>query len=406
MSKLTKKRIIVILYSGDYYDAYKRMITGQGEAYHHHNYALNELSRLSTKSDVEEVAVLSCATPTAYDHFLDIGFRVIGTGFNPWENRNSLIHVLENFRPTHIVLRCPILFLLEWSIQNRVKLITLLADSFGEKGLISRYRNFRLARLLNHPRVEWVGNHHINSCLSLQRIGVSPHKIVPWDWPQEDMSPLDFEPKSLLADKKSYSFAYVGSISEAKGVGDLLDALALLKQRGIDANLKIAGKIHEDNPFYSKVSQLKIEDSVHFLGLVPNDKVLSLMRSCDLVFIPSRHSYGEGLPLTIYEALCSRTPIVASDHPMFRNNLEDGDSALIFPEMNPKAIADCVQRLLNDPGLYSRISENAYNAWQKLRIPVIWGDFINRWIVDEPKDTLWLKSNVLSKICYNKRLKS
>jgi len=41
------------------------------------------------------------------------------------------------------------------------------------------------------------------------------------------------------------------------------------------------------------------------------------MRSADAIVIPSRHEYPEGLPLTIYEALAARTPIVASDHQCF-----------------------------------------------------------------------------------------
>jgi glycosyltransferase involved in cell wall biosynthesis len=402
MTKSTRKRVLIILYAGDYYDAYHRMINGLGEAYHHHNYALQEIAKLSTEEDVEAVAVLSCATQNAYDSCLDIGFRVIGTGFDPWQNPSKLVDIIEHFKPTHIVLRTPIAFIIKWSIQNRVKLITLLADSFEGRKLKSRFRHFRLARLLNHPQVEWVGNHHINSCLSLQKIGVSPKKIVPWDWPCEDTSPLDFEPKEIPGDKKNFSFSYVGSISESKGVGDLLEALALLKARGISASLNIAGKVKDDR-FHHMAARLGIEDSVHFLGLVPNGKVPHLMRSADVVFIPSRHCYPEGLPLTIYEALCARTPIVASDHPMFLNNLKDGYSALIFPEKNPEAIAVCVERLLGNPELYCQLSKNTYQAWQQLQIPVTWADFIHGWVSGTSEAQRWLEKNSLTSEIYHHR---
>ena len=45
------------------------------------------------------------------------------------------------------------------------------------------------------------------------------------------------------------------------------------------------------------------------------------MSAHDIVIVPSRHDYPEGLPMTIYEALAMRTPLVVSDHPMIKAGL-------------------------------------------------------------------------------------
>jgi glycosyltransferase involved in cell wall biosynthesis len=392
----SRKRVLIIVYSGDFYNAYHRMISGLGELYHRHNYVLKTVSEFAKQDGVEEVAILGCRTKDEYNHYLDIGFRVMGAGPNARDNPSKVNQMIANFRPTHMVLRLPSRSILRWGIRNNVKIITLLADSFYPDSLKTRLNHFYVARLLNHSNVEWVGNHHINSCLSLQKIGVNPGKLIPWDWPSEDLLPEHFSVKYLERDRKIYNFFYAGNVVKTKGVGDLIEALALLREQGLNARLKIAGFCSpETASFEERANTLNIRDSIDFLGQVINEEVIHLMREADIVFVPSHHRYPEGLPLTIYEALCSRTPLIVSDHPMFRGNIEDGHSALVFPEKDPQALAQRVTQLLNDPDLYHRISENSQSAWHQLQIPVDWAGLISRWISDKPENQEWIRTHTL-----------
>ena len=109
--------------------------------------------------------------------------------------------------------------------------------------------------------------------------------------------------------------------------------------------------------------------------------------------VPSRHDYPEGLPLTIYESLCARTPIVASDHPMFAGHLVDRHTAMVFPAGQPHAMADSIQALLSNPSLYAAISEATLAAWERMQNPVKWGDILRRWVHDAPEDRQWLAAN-------------
>jgi glycosyltransferase involved in cell wall biosynthesis len=97
--------------------------------------------------------------------------------------------------------------------------------------------------------------------------------------------------------------------------------------------------------------------------------------------VPSRHSYPEGLPLTIYDSYCSRTPLVASDHPMFRGRVEDGFAALVFRAASPESLAERADELLRSPELYARLSRNSAEAWAKLQLPVRWGDLLQHWLL-------------------------
>ena len=66
--------------------------------------------------------------------------------------------------------------------------------------------------------------------------------------------------------------------------------------------------------------------------------------------------------MTLYESLCTRTPLLTSDHPMFALRIQDRYNALVFPERNPEACANCIEELLQSPDLYSQLSLNALSA--------------------------------------------
>lgn len=380
--------VLVVQYAGDYRDAVNRFLRNEPENYYAQQYSVEVVAKL--KTPVSEVSVICCLTDEPYDEVLPNGVRAIGLGFQDKLNTEALLQAVAACKPTHLVVRTPLRALLSWAIQHRVRVLATLADSFQNSGLRSRIEHFRLARLLNHPQVEWVSNHGINACLSLQSIGTNPSKIIPWDWIYTT-DPSAFAPKSLrlLPDSDAWQLLYVGAIAEAKGVGDALEAVARLKSQNVPVRLKLAG-LGDIGAFTAQVKQLNIEENVEFLGMVPNRHVVKLMQAADLILVPSRHEYPEGLPLTIYEALCSRTPLIVSDHPMFAGKLRGGVNAMVFPAKNPIAFAAAIQTVLADPALYAHLSNATLDAWKQLQIPVKWGELLNRWLADTPDDRQWL----------------
>jgi glycosyltransferase involved in cell wall biosynthesis len=62
----------------------------------------------------------------------------------------------------------------------------------------------------------------------------------------------------------------------------------------------------------------------------------------------------------LYEYLAARRPVVASDLPSVREDVADGDSALLVEPGSPQALAAGVTRLLDSPELAHRIAEAGY----------------------------------------------
>jgi glycosyltransferase involved in cell wall biosynthesis len=136
-------------------------------------------------------------------------------------------------------------------------------------------------------------------------------------------------------------------------------------------------------------------DRVTFTSRIPRAEIAPRMHAADAVLVYSRHAYGEGLPGTIYLGLASRTPLVVSDHPMFVAYLRDGDDVLVAPEHAPQALAARLRALFDDEALYARLSRNSDAAFARIAHPVLWGEFVERWLRDTPEDRAWLDAQAL-----------
>ena len=383
----SERRVLIVQYAGDYREAVNRLWAGGPETYYAQRYSVESVAEI--RKTVGEMTVLACVTPEPYNELLVNGVRGIGGGFNGKLPAGELVRLVEAQRPTELVLCTPIRALLKWAVRNQIRTLALFADSFQGDTWRSWIGNYLLARLLNNPRVEWVANHNVNAARALESIGVAPGKIIPWDWIPV-VTPHHFSAKSLRTSGGPYRVLYVGQISKDKGVGDLLESVSLLKRRAFNVSVQFAGK-GDNGGFLDLARGLKIENQTEFLGLVPHERIVQLMRDSDVVVVPSRHECPEGLPLTIYESLCSRTPILASDHPMFRGKVVDRVSALVFPAGNVAALSEGLAKLLTDAELYHFLSSNSRAAWTNLQIPVKYADLIGRWVSDSYADREWLR---------------
>jgi glycosyltransferase involved in cell wall biosynthesis len=394
-------RLTIVQYGGDYREAWERFDRGGKATYQAQRYSVSFVGSLADR--LEQVTIICAATDVAYDVTLPNKVRAIGGGLGQRFHPREVIPLVRRCHPDRLVLVTPLIPILHWSQANSVRTLATLADSFDSGGLRNAIRHRRLAKALNHRNIEWVGNHGIGACLSLLKIGVKEDKIIPWDWPPSH-TPSEHDPRRLDATQR-LKLVYVGTVSEAKGVGDVVRALGALKSQGPVPHLTIIGA-EADTAVRSLVSEIGLGDAVHFSGLVPNEEIPLLMRAADVVVIPSRHEYPEGLPLTIYEALSSRTPIIASDHPMFRGALTHGKSALIFPAGNAEALALAIRDIGSDAELYARLSESSEQAWQALQLPVIWGELVERWLSDTPSDHEWLSNHRLSSGHYRQQIEA
>lgn len=385
-------RLLVIQYAGDYKEAERRRLAGEPEFYH----AQHDTLRLDAElaREMEEVAVLILMTEKRYNEMTPSGVRVIGAGFSGTIPPLALVSQLRAYAPTRLIVRTPVLSAFVWAILSEVTTLALLANSFYSQGWRRRVRHRLLAFALNHPRVSWVANHNVPASRSLVQMGVSANKVIPYDF-ADWVSPPDLTPKSYRSDATAIELFYVGSVTHSKGVGDLLAAVATLQTDRVAARLTVVGQ-GEIETFTRQAQALGITDRVRFVGARPNAEIIPMMRQADIVVVPSRYASPEAMPLPVYEALCSRTPLIVSDHPAMIQRLKHGVDAMIYPAGAAVVLAGCVKQLMTDAVLYHQLSVASAAALQRLQVPVKYKDVVLGWLQDTPAQRRWLYEHSLA----------
>ncbi len=139
---------------------------------------------------------------------------------------------------------------------------------------------------------------------------------------------------------------FLGSVILRKGVGQLFDAIKMLKKEPVD--FIFAGPIGVKIP--DDISQMH---NVRFLGPVDKATAEKLYRDSDVFLFPT---LSDGFGLTQLEALGHGLPVIASTH--CGQVVEDQVSGLVLPEVNPEAIAEAILAL-QDRDLLAELKSGA-----------------------------------------------
>ena len=170
-----------------------------------------------------------------------------------------------------------------------------------------------------------------------------------------------------------YRLMSCGWLKEYKGFHYLLDALAILVERGLDATLDLAGDGPQRAFLEKKAETLGIRDRVTFHGFVGHERLAELYRSSDVFALPSivMGSYGrqDVIPNVLAEAMAVGLPVVGSRIGGVAELIDDGESGLIVQERDAVALADALERIWEDRSLANRLSakgrEKVERIWNR-----------------------------------------
>jgi glycosyltransferase involved in cell wall biosynthesis len=384
---------LVVFQNGDFAEAYDRFQNGGAETYGGQKFTVEFVAGLA---DARQVTVLCCCT-RPHDVMLKPGLRSLGIAGADTTDAAFLSRTLAELAPDLLICRSPIRPVLQHCTDRNIPTLPLFADNFANRGLRQAWRNIRLRRLLGRRSIPAVCNHSLNATRSIARAMLYPKsRLVPWDW-----APLvpDPTPKSAPAADGPVTAFYAGALSAAKGVGDCIEAAAVLQGRGVECRFSFAGA-GDIEAWTAEARRRGVEDQVRFLGPVANDEVRNIMRAHDVVVVPSRHEYSEGLPKTLLEGMASRSPVIVSDHPAFVSRVRDGETCLVFRGGDPGALAARLEELRAAPALYEALSAASAEALGTFYIGTRWHAVIDLFL-DDPTDAGgWVKRHSLTALGY------
>ncbi len=154
----------------------------------------------------------------------------------------------------------------------------------------------------------------------------------------------------------------VGRLVEKKGLPDLIDACAILRERGLDFLCEIIGEGEMRPELEDSIARLGLGGQVCILGPRPQAEVVDAVRSAAVLAAPcvvGKDGNRDGLPTVLLEAMALGTPCVSTDVTGIPEVVIDGETGLITPQNDPSALAEALQRLIGDPCLRTRLAANA-----------------------------------------------
>jgi glycosyltransferase involved in cell wall biosynthesis len=294
-----------------------------------------------------------------------------------WQRRRVLAEI-RRFSPTHLLIRTNgqlAIDLLEYAASRDIECQVIFANVFDPQTR-DHAATRRLISLLNQSFVQSVANHLQPAVDSMIECGLKSHKAIAYD---VDLPPrrIDRAPKRLKPDAKC-NLVFAGNLLYTKGCEDVVFAAAELQRRGIPVHLSIYG----DGPHKDRLQQIAAKLPAGLItihGRQPNTLIVQAMRESTLVCVTTHRQFPEGMPLTLTEALATRSPVIASTHPVFLRAFQDGEGLRFVPEKQSVAIADAVEQLWNDPAEYCRLSESTSQALERVKCNTPMSSLLKEW---------------------------
>jgi len=181
--------------------------------------------------------------------------------------------------------------------------------------------------------------------------------------------------------RRTATVLFVGRLVEKKGVRYLIEAFGRVRRRFPEAELWIVGSgpdkaaLKKEAASIAPVRSLNWRErpipwadypafpgTITFFGPVPHCHLPGFYRAATVTVVPSvvaQSGDQEGLGLVLVEAMGCGCPVIASDLAAIRDVVRPGETGLLVPPKESRALAEAIGTTLNQPALRQRLSANA-----------------------------------------------
>jgi len=156
-----------------------------------------------------------------------------------------------------------------------------------------------------------------------------------------------FTPPLKKAEAERVRLLYVGRLVASKTPEILIEAVDLLKQIDIPPFvLELVGEGAQRSLLEQMIIERGLSKQIIFSGWVGHPDLIEHYRRADM-FVTA--TTWEGMPNTVLEAMACGLPIVGTQAPGMNQLISDGVNGYLVPVKNPAALADRLQRLIENP---------------------------------------------------------
>lgn len=143
----------------------------------------------------------------------------------------------------------------------------------------------------------------------------------------------------------------VGRLVPDKGQSLLVDAIGILRRRGVDARLELVGDGPDRAHLEAHVRDTGLREAVHLAGAVGQDTMRDHYAAADVFCLPS---FAEGVPVVLMEAMAMGLPVVTTRIAGINELVDDGVSGVLVRPGRADLLADALEALA-DPAVRARM---------------------------------------------------
>lgn len=288
----------------------------------------------------------------------EVGIKTFAVPFNrsslnPWielKTLRQIYKIYKQWRPdiVHQVAFKPILY---GTLCARILKVPRIINAVAGLGILFTHQDYKtriirtlvlkmLRILLRHPNCYLIIQQEADAGLFKTFIKPNNLKLIPG----AGVNINQFKPIASMS-KRSIPQALMASrLLWSKGVGDLVEASRLLRERHIPLEIVLVGEPDLTNPDHIPVNQLQEWHDKGFITWMGWQKnIAELYQQTDFVVFPSY--YGEGIPKTLIEAAACGKPILTTDHPGCREVVVAGLNGILVAPRNAVSLAEGLQHL-------------------------------------------------------------
>jgi len=166
---------------------------------------------------------------------------------------------------------------------------------------------------------------------------------------------------------------FVGRLMFEKGIFDLLDAMAIVKQT-THCHLLVVGEGPEKERVKKRIGELSLESSVTLTGYLSGDDLTNAYLHSDVFVLPT--FWAEGFPTVITEAMNAGLPIVTTRVRGNADHLTEGRNTLFVAPKDPRSLAQTLLKLMADSDLRTKMSKINKAEVKKFRPDLVAPEYV------------------------------
>jgi len=188
--------------------------------------------------------------------------------------------------------------------------------------------------------------------------------VVVRNYPPLELFPLPkHEEDEKSSSKGPYRLIVTGGLTRIRGIRELVQAAALVGNE-YDIRVKLLGRF-ESKAFEEEIRVLPGFERVEYHEWVPYEEVPRHLVETQIgvVLFHPLPNHINAMPNKLFEYMAAELPVIASNFPLWREIVEGNECGITVDPLDPSAIADAIQHLLNHPELRRRMGENGRQAF-------------------------------------------